>query len=123
MDYLQASGWYAFSTNDQRFRKRNGERCKILKFLSPDVVDESEVGFMFEVMFGDETKADVFACELDLPESKWAILDPGMWENECGPKDWYALMHEDRGIVAYAGEEEMINQMFKAERIKELICV
>jgi hypothetical protein len=46
------------------------------------------------------------------------VLEPGMWENDIGPKDWYAVCN-DKGIVAYFGDETMafnfrlhlINQM------------
>ena len=33
-----------------------------------------------------------------------SVCAPGMWENEEGPKDWYAVCDED-GIRAYFGEE------------------
>jgi len=35
---------------------------------------------------------------------EWAVIAPGMWENETGPKDWYAVANDD-GIVAYFGKE------------------
>lgn len=35
---------------------------------------------------------------------EWAVIAPGMWDNETGPKDWYAVAC-DKGIVAYFGEE------------------
>jgi hypothetical protein len=30
---------------------------------------------------------------------------PGMWENDAGPKEWYAVSDEDVGIIAYFQEE------------------
>lgn len=32
------------------------------------------------------------------------VHDPGMWENEDGPKGWWAVSNED-GIIAYFGDE------------------
>lgn len=29
------------------------------------------------------------------------VEEPGMWENENGPADWYAVSTSDNGIVAY----------------------
>lgn len=31
----------------------------------------------------------------------WQVHAPGMWENEDGPKGWYAVSNADEGIVAY----------------------
>ena len=39
----------------------------------------------------------------DLLEA-WNVHAPGMWENESGPKDWFAVSN-DSGIVAYFGKE------------------
>jgi len=36
---------------------------------------------------------------------EWSVLPPGLWENETGPKDWYAVSNND-GIVAYFGKEQ-----------------
>jgi len=36
---------------------------------------------------------------------EWSVLSPGLWENETGPKDWFAVAN-DNGIVAYFGEEK-----------------
>jgi hypothetical protein len=35
---------------------------------------------------------------------KWHVHEPDMWENEEGPKGWYAVSNND-GIVAYFGNE------------------
>jgi len=32
------------------------------------------------------------------------VIPPGGWENDTGPKDWYAVCNED-GIIAYFVEE------------------
>lgn len=32
------------------------------------------------------------------------VMAPGMWENDCGPKDWFAVCN-DEGIIAYFGDE------------------
>lgn len=34
-----------------------------------------------------------------------AVDAPGLWENDIGPKDWWAVSHADRGIVAYFERE------------------
>jgi hypothetical protein len=34
----------------------------------------------------------------------WHVHEPGMWENDVGPKDWWAVSNED-GIKAYFGDE------------------
>lgn len=33
-----------------------------------------------------------------------SVLAPGMWDNETGPKGWYAVTNDD-GIIAYFGRE------------------
>ena len=35
---------------------------------------------------------------------EWSVLVPGQWDNDQGPKDWYAVC-DDEGIVAYFGDE------------------
>lgn len=35
---------------------------------------------------------------------EFSIMGPGEWENETGPKDWYAVV-SPAGIVAYVGDE------------------
>lgn len=39
----------------------------------------------------------------DLLQS-WSVLDPAMWENDEGPKGWWAVCNDD-GIVAYFATE------------------
>ena len=34
----------------------------------------------------------------------WQVHYPGMWENETGPEDWFAVSN-DEGIVAYLTTE------------------
>lgn len=34
----------------------------------------------------------------------WSVLEPGTWENDEGPRGWYAVANDD-GIVAYFGNE------------------
>lgn len=41
------------------------------------------------------------------------VIPPGYWDNDEGPKDWWAIADAD-GIKAYACTEEM------AERIAEI---
>lgn len=31
---------------------------------------------------------------------KWTVFEPGTWDNETGPGEWYAVANET-GIVAY----------------------
>lgn len=33
-----------------------------------------------------------------------SVLSPGVWENNEGPKDWWAVANDD-GIIAYFGNE------------------
>ena len=34
----------------------------------------------------------------------WCVDAPGLWENDTGPKGWWAVSN-DEGIVAYFGSE------------------
>jgi hypothetical protein len=36
---------------------------------------------------------------------KWSVMAPGMWENDTGPKGWFAVVNDDDGIVAYFATE------------------
>jgi hypothetical protein len=36
---------------------------------------------------------------------EWQVHGPGEWENDQGPKNWFAVS-SNNGIVAYFGEEE-----------------
>ncbi len=42
-------------------------------------------------------------CLDDLLE-EISVMPPGQWENESGPKDWFAVCN-DNGIIAYFGKE------------------
>lgn len=33
------------------------------------------------------------------------VHSPGMWENDAGPLDWYAVSDDDLGIIAYFAAE------------------
>lgn len=44
----------------------------------------------------------------------WSVLAPGHWDNEQGPKDWYAVCN-DVGIIAYFGDEADANRFRLAE--------
>lgn len=35
-----------------------------------------------------------------------AVMAPGQWDNEEGPKDWFAV-GDDNGIIAYCGNETL----------------
>ena len=39
-------------------------------------------------------------CLSDALEN-WQVDEPGMWENDTGPKDWWAVSNNDEAIVAY----------------------
>lgn len=39
----------------------------------------------------------------DLLET-WSVLEAGVWENDTGPPDWWAVANDD-GIVAYFASE------------------
>ena len=34
----------------------------------------------------------------------WTVYEPGVWQNNDGPADWFAVAN-DEGIVAYFGQE------------------
>lgn len=34
------------------------------------------------------------------------VLAPGQWENDQGPRGWWAVCTEEDGIIAYFGTEE-----------------
>lgn len=34
----------------------------------------------------------------------WSVHEPGSWENDSGPKGWWAVSNRE-GIKAYFGEE------------------
>ena len=40
---------------------------------------------------------------MDLDEllEYWEVNDPNAWENDEGPKGWWAVSNGDKGIVAY----------------------
>ncbi len=42
---------------------------------------------------------------LDDALENWMVHAPGLWENDVGPKDWWAVSDENNGIVAYFGNE------------------
>ena len=43
---------------------------------------------------------------LDSLLENWAVSDPLMWENDHGPKGWFAVSNEKEGIIAYFMNEE-----------------
>lgn len=50
---------------------------------------------------------------------EWAVHFPGAWENEDGPKDWYAVSNDD-GIIAYFAEEKDAFR-FRLEKINQIL--
>ena len=36
---------------------------------------------------------------------EWSVLAPGQWDNEQGPKNWYAVCNDD-SVVAYFLDEK-----------------
>src|SRR5437588_13063254 len=34
-----------------------------------------------------------------------SVMAPGSWENDAGPKDWFAVCNDEDGIIAYFQEE------------------
>lgn len=54
----------------------------------------------------------------DLLET-WQVFEPGMWENDTGPKGWYAVANDD-GIIAYFGNEADAFRFRLAEINREL---
>lgn len=49
----------------------------------------------------------------------WSVMAPGMWENDQGPKDWFAVCGTN-GIVAYFGKESDALRFRLAEINREL---
>ena len=49
-------------------------------------------------------KQDGTDLDLDVLLEEISVLDPVQWENDSGPKDWYAVCNEE-GIIAYFGKE------------------
>lgn len=49
----------------------------------------------------------------------WQVDPPGMWENDFGPADWYAVSNDD-GIVAYFGDEHDANR-FRLMQVNRLL--
>ena len=43
---------------------------------------------------------------LDDALEDWAVHEPGMWENDQGPKGWWAVSNDDESIVAYFAKPE-----------------
>lgn len=56
-----------------------------------------------------------------------SVHDPGQWENEEGPEGWFAVSHDDYGIIAYFCDEKaafhyrlmLINQMLNTGPLGE----
>ncbi len=39
----------------------------------------------------------------------WSVMAPGQWENEASDSiigDWYAVVNDEKGIIAYFGDEQ-----------------
>lgn len=47
----------------------------------------------------------VMIKDLDSMCEVWVVFPPGSWENDVGPKGWYAVANEG-GIVAYFGKAD-----------------
>lgn len=110
-----------FNSIDSRLMKHSGQKVVIEKVIDkPDDDHDVEVLPMYEVRVQDTTTTfEVFHDELDKTATErkanttkdlddlleeWAVMEPGLWENEDGPKNWYAVSN-DQGIVAYFGKE------------------
>jgi hypothetical protein len=52
----------------------------------------------------NKRRGDMDQRTLDELLEIWSVIPPGQWENNIGPKDWFAVAN-DVGIVAYFGEE------------------
>lgn len=54
----------------------------------------------------NEAASDLEASNLMELLDEWAVMFPGMWENENTPTlgEWYAVSNND-GIIAYFGNE------------------
>ena len=42
---------------------------------------------------------------LDDALENWQTSPPGMWENDQGPEDWWAVSNDKEGIIAYFQHE------------------
>lgn len=50
-------------------------------------------------------------------DDRYDVHPPGTWQNDVGPKDWYALSDET-GIICYAATEKLacdIQMMLRAK--------
>ena len=45
---------------------------------------------------------------------------PGMWDNEQGPKDWYAIS-DTEGVFAYCGDEKTASLLAAAPELLEAL--
>lgn len=73
--------------------------AKGIGYCNPDSLYEREKNLELEV----EVLKNSSTLE-DLLET-WSVLPPGQWENNAGPKEWFAVCN-DQGIVAYFGNEQ-----------------
>ena len=48
----------------------------------------------------------------------WFVAAPGLWENDKGPLDWYAVGSVSGGIIAYF-EYEHDAELFRAFKMHE----
>jgi len=70
-----------------------------------------------------ETKNDLFRWALDDVDPDVHAVDvmgPGEWENDDGPKDWYAVCDAE-GIKAYAGDKRLANLIASAPDLLEAL--
>lgn len=57
-----------FNTNgtDSEWKKRDGERCRVLRPLTDKEADIADVGPMYKIRFTDGTETDAFEDELKI---------------------------------------------------------
>jgi hypothetical protein len=61
----------------------------------------------------------MFQSTLDSFLDEWNVHEPGMWENDCGPAEWYAVSGPN-GIVAYF-QKESDALRFRLDTINRLL--
>ena len=57
---------YKFNTTDSELRKYNGTEVEVIRPLTEDEADISDVGNMYKVRFSDGYERDAFEDELSL---------------------------------------------------------
>lgn len=80
----------------------NDDFIKLKDMIEQDMADVPQ---LFSDKLDEVIEDDKIPTLDDLLEN-WTVDAPGLWENDSGPKDWYAVSNDDEGIVAYFEHEK-----------------